>query len=339
MTSQSVPHEGSTYRLKLGVPRSVTLDGHTFSREEFYSWIWREFTEQGLLGIHEGTLLSEEAAGAGLETESWTIDAAEAPRERDWIESQIITETELYFASEELAQRAQQIFKESAATTGLEVGRIEEQKTEDWDAQWKASFTGATVPPCWKVIPPWIDGSGEPGEIYLKINPGAGFGTGTHETTQLCMGILADCFKRNSLSTPLSNPRVLDFGSGSGILSIAAALLGGKVDGVEIDTLAIDNANENASLNEVQSQVKFSRTLADVSGSYRIVLANILKPVLLQFAEELVSRMEPRSDLILSGLMAPDVAAVTEKFSSLLGRQPELRELNEWRALWWRSEA
>ena len=317
------------------------IDGRNLSRENFYTWLWVEFTEKGLLGIHEGTLLTEQVVETGLETESWTIDAAEAPRERDWIDSQEEAENQLYFATLEDAQRAHDML---AGFSGLVVGKIEEQKVEDWDAQWKASFTGVFVPPCWDVLPPWVQESVPPGRILLRINPGAGFGTGTHETTQLCLGILVDAFSRAMTNKLLAggNPRVLDFGSGSGILSIGAALLGGKVDGVEIDSLAIDNAIENAALNEIQDRVTFTKDFPPASeehpGTYRIVVANILKPVLLQFAEVLVKKMDPVSDLILSGLMAPDVPAVSQAYSALLGgRFPEVRELGEWRALWWRS--
>jgi ribosomal protein L11 methyltransferase len=191
------------------------------------------------------------------------------------------------------------------------------------------------VAPFWRILPPWVTAEQaglEAGEIILRINPGAGFGTGTHETTQLCLEAIGECAQRR----PFRGQKVLDFGSGSGILSIGAALAGGKVDGVEIDELAIDNALENARINGVESLVKYSRYLENASDPYPVVIANILRPVLLEFASELVGRLEPTGTLILSGLIETDVAEVTEKFSALLGgRAPLKKERAEWRALVW----
>src|SRR4051812_145008 len=96
----------STFKLQLGVPRSVDVEGQTLDRETFYSWLWELYGSRGLLGVHEGSLLSEQVAPQGEETESWTLDAAEAPRERDWVAGQEISETELYFDTPENAKQA-----------------------------------------------------------------------------------------------------------------------------------------------------------------------------------------------------------------------------------------
>jgi ribosomal protein L11 methyltransferase len=309
-------------------------------REDFYTWLWQEFGgDKGLQGVHEGTLLSEEAAEQGLETESWTLDAAEAPRERDWMANQEWSDVDLYFESDALAHAARERLERLA---GLEVGGVHEQEDEDWDAQWKASFLsnpfGVKVAPFWRILPPWVTPEeaqvDERNELILRINPGAGFGTGTHETTQLCLRAIGERAVR--AGGRLKGERVLDFGSGSGILSIGAALAGGDVIGVEIDPLAIDNAVENAAINGVK--VEFARTLEAAQGPYPVVIANILKPVLLEFAPELVRRLDSRASgtVILSGLIETDVADVSAKYSALLGgRVPRKHELNEWRALVW----
>ncbi|OFY99639.1 MAG: hypothetical protein A2070_04245 [Bdellovibrionales bacterium GWC1_52_8] len=190
---------------------------------------------------------------------------------------------------------------------------------------------GIVVPPFWRILPPWSSVPVNPDVSVLRINPGAGFGTGTHETTQLCLGAIADCW----LAVPRAWPGVLDFGSGSGILAIAAAKLGAKVTAVEIDTLAIDNALDNARLNQLETQITFQTTLDGANGPFGMVIANILKPVLLQFSEELVNRLSPKGVLILSGLIEKDLEAVSARFSELLGFTPVRRELNEWRALVW----
>src|SRR5690606_24204495 len=95
--------------------------------------------------------------------------------------------------------------------------------------------------------------------------------------------------------------------------------LGARVDGVEIDPLAIENAEENAILNRLEERIVFRRTLDGLAEPYDLVLANILKPVLLEFAEALVRRLKPGGGLILSGLIDRDVAEVNAAYSRLLG--------------------
>lgn len=326
----------SAFKFTVRVPRRVTVEGRPVDREDFYDWAWRAFTRQGLQGVHEGTLLSGEAAAEGLETESWTVDAAEAPRERDWLAHREIAEAEFYFSSREGALSAIKRLKD---LPGLSIGPVVEQKDEDWDAQWKASFLGSvngvTIPPFWRVLPPWVSAeeaklSSE--EVVLRINPGAGFGTGTHETTQLCLTAIGQVAGK---AGGLQGRDVLDFGSGSGILAIGAALLGGRVDAVEIDSLAIDNARENARLNSVEERIAYSQEMGPAR-EYQMVIANILRPVLIQFSAELVRRMAPGARLILSGLIDKDVREVSEVFGALLGGQkPRVSELGEWRSLQW----
>jgi ribosomal protein L11 methyltransferase len=300
---------GATYKVRICVPRE--------GREAFFERLWARWGSEGLQGIHEGTLLSEQAVERGLETDSWTVDSAEAPRERDWVGGQATMEAELYFSDEPSAARA-------AEALG---GEVEAVPVQDWDAKWKASYTGAVVPPFWRVLPPWSEVEGEPGEHVIRLNPGAGFGTGTHETTQLCLEALGHADVRGR--------RVLDFGSGSGILAIGAALLGAAtVDAVEIDPLAVENAEANAELSGVRMGIRFLPEL--VEGTYDVVLANILRPVLLQFAPELARRLAPGGTLILSGLIEPDVEEVASRYSGLLGGgRPVGRGRGEWRALLW----
>ncbi len=309
-------------------------------RDSFYAWIWREFTrlDLGLMGIHEGSVLSEEAAEQGFETESWTVDSGLAPRGRDWVGQQSELNTELYFAAAEGAERAREILSK---IPGLVLGPVEEQKPRDWDAEWKASFlnagAGVEVPPFWRVVPPWVEGEGKGAERFIKINPGAGFGTGTHEATQLCMQAIGE----HSQVRGVRDSRALDFGSGSGILSITLAKLGADVDAVEIDPLAIENAQENAQINAVVERITFYSELSECVipvGGYSVVVANILRPILIEFAEALVERMAPESALILSGLIDTDVPHILQRYDALFrcagsARQARVLERGEWRAV------
>ena len=372
MVSEGSP---TTYKLAVLVPQRVSIPGHVgkvMDRQTFYEWLWSRFSKASLLGVHEGTVLTEqltqdgydghdttesEASAEGCEaspegyseasaesyskasaegySDPWDIDAAEAPVDRDWIERQEEIRAELYFSEHSQAVSAAKLLKQIPEIT---VGKVEEQEPQDWDAEWKASFLnsekGLEVQPFWHIIPPWIDINPALTDAsqkrFLKINPGAGFGTGTHETTQLCL----ESIGRLASKIPLKGARTLDFGSGSGILSIGMALLGAQVDAVEVDALAIENARENASLNNVDRFVNFSQTLPKEVKLYHYVVANILRPVLLEYAERLIQRLHPQGVLILSGLVEKDVELIFNEYSRRIKRsEARVLERGEWRAM------
>ena len=333
--------KSSTFKFSVLVSHSIHLPEYfleAVDRDTFFQWLWSHFGEHGLVGVHEGTLLSEEAPELGLETDSWTVDAGIAPHERDWVGSQDRESIELYFSDWDSAHQASCLLK---GMKDLAVSSVEEQVSRDWDAEWKASFlnngNGVFVAPFWKIVPPWVsfgDSDARSSIQLIKVNPGAGFGTGTHETTQLCLKAIGELHQEFSLK----GCSVLDFGSGSGILAIGMAVLGAQVEAVEIDALALDNAVENAGLNQVEKQVSFSQSLPSSHGHYRMIVANILKPVLLEYGKQLVEQLAPSSSLVLSGLIEKDVEEVRRKYEGLLG-VPLFRmfEQGEWRALVFKS--
>ena len=341
------------YRFQVKVPRAVRLpevdsessDALVLEREDFFAWLWAEFGESGLTGIHEGTLLSEEAAQQGLETESWTVDSGEAPRGRDWVGKQDLVDTKLYFASFEAAEEVRaQLARIPGLVTAVEVESLPDQ---DWDAEWKAHFhemrDGVRIEPFWWILPPWVEGSADAETRVIRVNPGAGFGTGTHETTQLCLQAIGELSQKQ----PLFGQQTLDFGSGSGILAIGMAQLGAQVLAVEIDPLAIDNSRDNARLNAVEPKIDYRQELGSFQTQCPVVVANILRPVLLEFAERLVGLLAPGGTLILSGLIESDVESVSQRYAELLSQRragqqgasskanflPRVLKRNEWRAL------
>lgn len=173
-----------------------------------------------------------------------------------------------------------------------------------------------------------------PSERTIHLHSSKAWGTGEHETTQLCVHAVTHFGPKGG--TPF---RVLDFGSGSGILSIVAAKLGGQVQAVEIDPGAHESARLNARLNGVEVAVTYLDELPVVSEPFAIVVANILKPVLLAFATELSARVaRPGGTLILSGLLAADMPAITVRYAPFFGGQaPEIFTKGEWRAVVWRT--
>lgn len=308
-------------------------------RDALLSALWDCASPFGLQGVNEGTILTEEAQTLGLETESWVVDAGLAPHERDWLGERAKGEAVLYFDSIEEAENARKAILESLP--GVEFADAETLPVEDWNEAWRASFQGIEALPDFWVLPPWRKDADLPKAArVIWIEPGAGFGTGTHETTRLCLRALNEAF----LAEPsLQGARALDFGSGSGILSIACAAMGAsQVLGVEIDSLANDNARENARTNGVEDRVRFQEALPSPDeGEFSLIVANILRPVLLTFSEALVSRLRPGGILVLSGLIESDLPAIRQGFYALL-KEPDpfsLLEMGEWRALAWRKSA
>ncbi|MFO0727592.1 MAG: 50S ribosomal protein L11 methyltransferase [Myxococcota bacterium] len=192
-------------------------------------------------------------------------------------------------------------------------------------------MSGARVDlsPYWRVLPSSPPEPERPGAPILRIAPGQGFGDGSHETTQLCL--MAIGYLARTGSRP---QRLLDFGAGTGILSIAGALLGARVEAVEIDPRALTEAAENAQLNGVQAAIETRTTLSEPPSSFDLVVANILLPVLLDFAEALAARLSPAGHLVLSGLVATDVPALRARYGPLLpGHAPEIYARGQWRAV------
>lgn len=325
----------SSFTVKFSLPPRLTLNGESCSRDDFFGWVWNEIP--GVQGVHEGTILSEQAAELGHETESFVVDAGLAPRERDWVgQSTDHVDAEIYFESRAQAESALLMIRYQSSIVDAIVHEVVDQ---DWMAKWKADYHGVDIPPYFKVVPPHLESTVTQDDraaydAVLIINPGAGFGTGTHETTHLCLEQIG------KLSNHLdwSQVRALDFGSGSGILAIAMAAMGATVDAVEIDPLANENARHNAELSAVSAQIHIHEDLTGIIESYDVVVANILRPILIQFKNDLTSRLlkgseRPRT-LILSGLVSQDIPMIQVHFRPLLqGFTERVFERGDWRAV------
>ena len=170
---------------------------------------------------------------------------------------------------------------------------------EDWADKWKAFFKPTPVGERLFVRPVWIDEYDAEGRAVLNIEPGAAFGTGTHDTTRLCLETLDKVIK--------SGDEVLDIGCGSGILAIASMLLGAKEGfGVDIDELAVKTAKENGRMNGFdEPQLKFvCGDLADkVTKKYDVVVANIVADIIILFSSQVRAFMKPGAKFIASGII------------------------------------
>ena len=177
-------------------------------------------------------------------------------------------------------------------------------KDEDWLLQSQSQFQGVKISNNLQIIPPWNKTKNKT-TTNVIINPGTGFGTGSHPTTKLCLNWIEE--------NNLENKSLLDFGSGSGILSIVSKLYGaGYVIGAEIDEKAIDNAIQNCKINDIQiSYVDLNKT--KIYGSFDIIIANILSNTLIQLSTTFKALAHKK--LILSGILDKQVPDVIDAYS------------------------
>jgi ribosomal protein L11 methyltransferase len=215
------------------------------------------------------------------------------------------------------------------ARAAAESIRAGETPDDDWLRIWKRGFEPVEIGSRLVVFPSWkrdlVDRS--TGRVAIEVDPGMAFGTGTHETTRLCLEWLDEHWSGGS---------ALDVGTGSGILAIAAALLASesRVVAVDVDPVAVDVARENAELNGVAERIVLDAAGPEgVSGEFDVVLANLTADVIDALRPHLTARVRAGGRLVLSGILleqADDVIAEMEAAGfSLVWR----RDAGEWTAL------
>lgn len=165
----------------------------------------------------------------------------------------------------------------------------------DWEEEWKKSYTSFEIGEEIIVKPSWEE-KVDTNRIIIEIDPKMAFGTGTHETTSMCMEYVEEM--------NMKDMDILDIGCGSGILSILAKKLNAKnVDACDIDQIAVDSTIENASINKVEVNAFISDLFSNVDKKYDIIFANILAEILVKMLSEANDHLKDTGLLILSGII------------------------------------
>lgn len=185
---------------------------------------------------------------------------------------------------------------------------------EDWASSWKDHWEPTEVGDRFIVYPAWLTPPENTDKLILKLDPGVAFGTGTHPTTQLCLESL-----EMRLSKSPENVVIADIGSGSGILSIGAILLGAsKVYGVDIDPLTVKAARENRHLNEIHpdrlviNQGSLTELLDLVSNGVDGIVCNILAEVIIDLIPHFSKLAKPNTWGVLSGILIEQSQAIAD---------------------------
>jgi ribosomal protein L11 methyltransferase len=211
------------------------------------------------------------------------------------------------FEQESQAEAAAALLLAQDWTAGLALQSLQPAPEADWVRLTQSQFEPVAITPSFWIVPTWHTVPDAARQV-IRLDPGLAFGTGTHPTTRMCLRWLA---RQQEHAQPADLKRVLDYGCGSGILAIGAALMGARhIDAVDIDPAAVRSTADNASANGVS----LNPGLPDrATGEYGLVLANILASPLKLLAPLLTAHVAPGGWLVLAGLLerqAGEIAAV-----------------------------
>jgi ribosomal protein L11 methyltransferase len=248
--------------------------------------------------------ISVEDSDALTETEQPLFgEPGMTPTQMGWCHSTI----KALFATEPLALDAAALLQAQDFFAECRIVGIAPLEDQDWVRLTQSQFAPVPISPGFWIVPTWHQPPADAQHI-IRLDPGLAFGTGTHPTTRMCLQWIAQGRGPHPLG------RVLDFGCGSGILAIAAAMMGAQeVDAVDIDLAAV----ESSSLNAQSNQVAIRCGLPDMtSGQYQTVLANILATPLKVLAPLLCGRVAAGGHLVLSGILERQADELSQAYAA-----------------------
>ena len=232
-----------------------------------------------------------------LEEQAWEIAHVDLIEQDLLDQPRDIVKVHMYLAPDENPAEILPLFKERLEASGipyeLTTAGVEQ---EDWQNAWKKYYHAMDIGKRLAIVPGWE--TYDTDRTVITMDPGMAFGTGTHETTSLCLEVLDERVR--------GGERVLDIGTGSGILAIAALKLGAaSAEGVDIDPMCVRTAGENAARNGVQDrfQVLVGDLSDKASGVYNIITANIVAAAILSLAPHVPALMAPGAVFVASGII------------------------------------
>jgi len=212
------------------------------------------------------------------------------------------------------------------ADTKLDVISVEQS---DWANNWKKYYKPIRVGKNIVIKPSWEDYEKKENDVIVELDPGMAFGTGTHETTRMCMELLERFVDADT--------DVLDVGCGSGILSITSLLLGAKsVVGVDIDPVAVDVAIENGKMNGFVApryNIKKGNLVDEISGKFKIAVANIVADAIIMLCPDVLPFIEDDGVFICSGIIEDRIDDVKNKLNETGYEIKEVLRQGEWAAM------
>jgi ribosomal protein L11 methyltransferase len=206
---------------------------------------------------------------------------------------------------------------------------ISEVNEEEWATAWKKYYHPVKISDKFTIVPTWEDYTPvHSDELIIELDPGMAFGTGTHPTTVMCIQAIERIVKPDD--------SVIDVGTGSGVLSIAAAMLAAKeVNAYDLDEVAVRSARLNVKLNKVQNRVTVDQNnlLNGITGQAHVIVANILAEIILRFTEDAFDVVKPGGFFITSGIIQPKKEQVKESLEAAGFLIEEVMVMEDWVAI------
>jgi len=200
---------------------------------------------------------------------------------------------------------------------------------EDWAESWKSHYEPIDVTENLRILPSWLEKSDDENKIEILLDPGMAFGSGTHETTRLCLKLLERYISANS--------KVIDVGTGSGVLAIASSKLGAQlVYGVDLDEMAMIRAKENALLNDCDIVLEKNHLMSGVATLKwlpNLIVANILAPVIVGMLDDVHAILHAGDIFICSGIIAEEKEMVIDAIVANGFEVAEILDENGWVAI------
>lgn len=243
------------------------------------------------------------------------------------IKTYITEEKDVTKDIEIIKERIQKL-KDFGIDVGEAIVEISEVDEEDWANEWKNYYKPTKIGEKIVIKPTWEEYEKKENDIIVELDPGMAFGTGTHETTYMCIEQLEKYVKNDS--------KVFDIGCGSGILAIVSAKLGAKeVLAVDLDEVAVKVSNENIELNNVSKNVKAicGNLMEVVSDKADIVVANIIADIIILLSKDIKNFMKEDSIFISSGIIHKKVDEVVKSLEENGLEIVEIQTLGEWNAI------
>ena len=261
-----------------------------------------ETVSDALVALDAQSVSVEDADALGPNERPLFGEPGMTPARIGWNHSRIAA----LFGDEALAVDAARVLNAQDFCSQCQMAGITAVAEQDWVRLTQAQFAPVAITPDFWIVPTWHEPPVGADKI-IRLDPGLAFGTGTHPTTSMCLRWIAD----NASAPPLG--RVLDYGCGSGILAIAAAIYGASpVDALDIDPAAVESARQNARANGVQIHCGRPEI---ASGQYQTVLANILATPLKVLAPLLCARIAPGGHLVLAGILERQAEELAEAYA------------------------
>ncbi len=230
-------------------------------------------------------------------------------------------------AQREQLQRAQEHLWHLAQLRAMSTPCVRELPEEDWAEAWKKHYTILHIGKHLVIKPSWLEYAPQPGDVVIELDPGMAFGTGLHPTTRLCMSALEE-YQRDA-------PRVLDVGTGSGILAITAAKLGAReILALDTDIVAVETATRNVALNRVEHIVRVARgSLDETCNQFDVICINILADVIVELAPALARATNRDGLVIASGILDYQADDVVDALATVGIQTIERKQEDDWIAL------